>query len=410
MPLTRRQVYRRRRIAVFGGLAILLGGVAYLPLTLFAPVSVVNAAVTEPVIATSEKTALSVPAAVSSAVSVAGDGVLAEFGSTDPLPMASITKLVTALVVLDAHPLATGEVGPSVTMTAADASIYRTYDNLGASVAPVRAGEVYTQLELLQIMLIDSAGNYAVTLVNWAFGSEGAFLDATRAWLADEGLSSVVVVEPTGRDIANIASAADLLRLGEIALAEPAVAQTVATPTITIHDVGEVVNSNKLLGDRGIDGIKTGTLNSFGANLLFSADVAVGATSVPVVGVVLGALTHGALNQSVRTLLDEVEGGYRDVPLIAEGDVVGEYTTRWGTTATAVAAESASLLVWSDTPIEADATLDGVQLADAGLGVGTIEFTAGSRSVSVPIVLSSAIEDPGPWWRLSHPEIIFGMG
>src|SRR5690606_11040347 len=107
----------------------------------------------------------------------------------EPVPMASITKLVTALVVLDAHPIAAGEAGPEVTMTPSDVSIYRTYDNLGASVAPVRAGEVYTQFELLQIMLIDSAGNYAVSLVNWGFGSEAAFVDAARTWLAEQGLA-----------------------------------------------------------------------------------------------------------------------------------------------------------------------------------------------------------------------------
>src|SRR5690606_26363698 len=104
------------------------------------------------------------PDAVASAITAPGDGVLAQHGTTEPVPMASITKLVTALVVLDAHPIAAGETGPEVTMTPGDVSIYRTYDNLGASVAPVRAGEVYTQFELLQIMLIDSAGNYAVSL------------------------------------------------------------------------------------------------------------------------------------------------------------------------------------------------------------------------------------------------------
>ena len=214
--------------------------------------------------------------------------MLAQNGSTDPLPMASITKIVTALTVLDAHPLAADEPGPSVTMTSADVALYRKYDGLGASVAPVASGVVYTERELLEIMLIDSAGNYAVTLGNWAFGSEEALLAAMRGWLAAHDLAGVTVTEPTGRDPGNQASAADLLRLGELALAEPAIAQIVATPSIEIHDVGVVKNSNTLLGDGGVDGIKTGTLNDFGANLLFSADLTVGAESVPLVGIVLG--------------------------------------------------------------------------------------------------------------------------
>ena len=410
MPLTRRQIYRRRRIAVFGGLALLVGGIAYLPLTLFAPLATITPTVTEQTVAASEAAQLPVPPGVASAIRASGDGLLAQNGSTEALPMASITKLVAALVVLDAHPLAAGESGPSVTMTAADAALYRHYDGLGASVAPVKAGSVYTELELLQIMLIDSAGNYAVTVTNWAFGSQDAFLDAARAWLDAQGLSSVIVTEPTGREPANVATTSDLLTIGELALAQPALASIVATSEITIHDVGKVVNSNKLLGINGIDGIKTGTLNNFGANLLFSADIAVGETTVPVVGVVLGALTHGDLNAGVVSLLEKVMAGYHEVPLVEAGTPVGEYSSRWGDTASAVTANGASLLVWSDTPIEVATTVEPMQLGTDGDPVGSLVYTAGHRSVTVPLVLSATIDDPGPWWRLSHPEIIFGMG
>jgi len=184
----------------------------------------------------------------------------------------------------------------------------------------------------------------------------------------------------------------------------------VAIPSIEIHDVGLVENSNKLLGDNGIDGIKTGTLNDFGANLLFSVDLAVGASTVPLVGIVLGAATHEQLNGAVRDLVGQVQAGYREVPVIAVGDVIGDYTTSWETSSAAVAAEDASLVVWADTPITATAAVDPVRLADEGSPAGSIRFAAGSRTVDVPLVLSAAVQDPGPWWRLSHPEIIFGLG
>lgn len=410
MPLTRRQVYRRRRILVFGSVFALLAGIAYLPLTLFAPVEDIEATVSTPTVAVGAAAALTMPTAAASAITAVGaEGVLAQTGSTDPLPMASITKLVTALTVLDAHPLAAGEAGPTVTMTQTDVDLYRKYDSLGASVAPVASGVVYTERELLEIMLIDSAGNYAVTIGNWAFGSEEALLTAMRGWLDANGFPGVTVVEPTGRDVGNTASAADLLRLGELVHADPALSQIVAIPSIEIHDVGVVENSNKLLGDRGVDGIKTGTLNDFGANLLFSADLMVGAETVPLVGVVLGAATHADLNSSVRTLIDQVQAGYREVPVIVEGDRIGDYTTPWDTTTSAVAAQSASIVVWGDTPVAATAEVDGIRLADKGAAAGSITFTAGSRSVEVPLVLSAAVDDPGPWWRLGHPDIIFGL-
>ena len=66
-------------------------------------------------------------------------------------------------------------------------------------------------------------------------------------------------------------------------------------------------------------------------------------------------------------------------------------------------------MVWGDTPITATAHVDAIRLADKGSPVGTLTFTAGTRTVDVPLVLSTAVDDPGPWWRLGHPEIIFGL-
>src|SRR6187431_704880 len=121
MPLTRRQIYRRRRIAVFGAATLVLGTAFYLPLTLLAPVPAI-----EPVLV-----AHKVPAAVAPAVdfppygasgigAVGYTGVLASAGTADPLPVASISKVVTALVVLETKPLAVDEPGPTITFSAVD--------------------------------------------------------------------------------------------------------------------------------------------------------------------------------------------------------------------------------------------------------------------------------------------------
>ncbi|TXK17620.1 D-alanyl-D-alanine carboxypeptidase family protein [Homoserinibacter sp. GY 40078] len=411
MPLTRRQIYRRRRIVFFGGLTAVLAGIAYLPLTLFAPVEAIVPEVQAPQVATADAADIGLPSYGASAIAAVGfDGLLARTGSEKPLPMASITKIITALTVLSAKPIDDGSDGPKVTMTSEDAAIYRQYDARGASVAPVAAGEVYTERELLEIMLIDSAGNYAVSVSNWAFGSQDAFVKAAAAWLEENGLSSITVVEPTGLDPANTATADDLVALGELAHADPVISKIVATAKIDIHDVGEVVNSNKLLGMAGVDGIKTGTLNAFGANLLFSADLEVGSETVELVGVVLGAVDHDTLDSDVIDLLADAQAGFHEIPLVAAGDPVADYETVWGEEAQAVAADDAWIVVWGDTPVTVDAEVDDIRLTEAGTSVGTLEFTAGNRTVTVDLELSEAVEDPGPWWRLGHPEIIFGLG
>ncbi len=105
-------------------------------------------------------------------------GVLAQSGATTPLPMASITKVITALVVLEAHPLAVGESGPVATMTSADAALYGTYLAQNGTVANVRAGMTFTELQLLELTLVKSANNYTMSMALWAFGSQDAYLAA----------------------------------------------------------------------------------------------------------------------------------------------------------------------------------------------------------------------------------------
>jgi len=104
-PLTRRQIYRRRRIAVFGGAALVLASSIYLPLTLLAPLKPAVVTVAAPVESASDVPALAFPGYGASAIGAVGyPGVLAQSGATTPLPMASITKVITALVVLEARP------------------------------------------------------------------------------------------------------------------------------------------------------------------------------------------------------------------------------------------------------------------------------------------------------------------
>lgn len=410
MPLTRRQIYRRRRVVVFGSLFAVLAGIAYLPLTLFAPVTETAAALEVPSIQAPAAAETSLPAYGASAITALGyDGPLAQGGTSEAVPMASITKLVTALTVLAAHPIGADDPGPTITMSSADVASYRDYVAQNGSVAPVRAGWIFTEREVIEIMLIDSANNYADTLVRWAFGSIDAYVGAAQVWLADNGLVNTTVVEASGLDPRNTATITDVLRLGELALANPVVAEIVRTASIDIDQIGTVENTNALIGREGVDGIKTGTLYSFGANLLFSSTIQVGSESIRLVGAVLGGPDHPTINAAIADLISQARAGFREVQLVAAGETFASYTTPWEAEARAVAAESASVVVWGNTPITVEATADGIRLGEAGETVGQAVFTAGHQTRTVPLVLSDDIDDPGPWWRLAHPEIIFGM-
>lgn len=404
MPLTRRQIYRRRRTVVVGGAVLVLGTAFYLPLTLLAPLpdavpvelTVVAPAVQAPVVDFP-------PYGASGLGAIGYPGVLAQGGSTDPLPIASISKVVTALVVLDVMPLAPGEAGPDLTFTEIDEGFYAEQVAQNGVVASVAAGQVMSERNVLSLMLMASANNYAQSLAAWAFGSEAAYVDAAAAWLAREGLTATTIADATGINPVNSSTVVDLVALAKLAVAHPVVSEIVGTATLDIPGIGVVDNRNGLLGIDGVDGIKTGTLDEAGSCLLFSADRTIGSETVTLVGVVLGGPDHDTINAAIRGLLAQADAGFREVTLTTAGDVFAEYDTPWGDAAAAVAEQTTTAIVWSNTPVSIKVDVDPITLAPAGTAVGTAVFVFGDREVTVPLDLDTTIDDPGPWWRLTNP-------
>lgn len=408
MPLSRQQIYRRRRITVFGSLLVVLSAGFYAPMTLLAPLDTVSAQVLPYAAPATEQPELQFPGFGASAIGAVGfPGVLAQSGVPTPLPIASLTKVVTALVVLDKYPLTDGDDGATITFTSADVRIYHDYLAVNGKVLSVRAGMSLGQRDVLKLVLVGSANNYAQSLVNWAFGTEQEYAPAAAAWLGQRGLANTTIVDSTGMSPGNTSTAADLVELGKLALANPIVSEMIAMDTVSVPHLGVVENTNDLLGIAGVDGIKTGTLDEAGACLLFSADYQVGSETVAVVGVMLGGEDHDELNAHILALLATVTPGFQQVVLTSAGEPFASYTTPWGAAADAVAAQSASALVWSGTPVSAIVEAKTVGLAEQGSTVGSITFVAGDRRVKVPLHLDSRIEDPGIWWRLTHPADLF---
>lgn len=393
---------------MFGGLGLLLTTVIYLPLTLLAPLKPAVVTLSTPVDDAPPVPALEFPAYGASAIGAVGyPGVLAQSGATAPLPMASITKVITALVVLDAHPLAVGDSGPTATMTAADAALYGTYLAQNGTVSTVRAGMTFTERQLLELTLIKSANNYTTSMAVWAFGSQDAFLVAARAWLAAHGLDQIVINEPTGIDPGNVAPVDQLVELGRIALAHPVIAEIVATTQVDLPPFGVLPNTNLLLGRDGVDGIKTGTLDDFGANLLFSADYLVGESAITVIGVVLGGPNHDVIDHDILGLLDSTLANFTEVEVAADGETFATYRAIWGESIAAVAAGRTTLLTWGGAPVTVDVVTDELRTGTAGADVGDLVFTSGPTTIRVDLELAADLDDPGPWWRLTNPAALF---
>lgn len=417
--VSRRRRAKRRGIA-FGVVAlVIVAAVAtYIPLTLNAPTVAATGTVHGATITAPAAIDLALTPTGESAASVTGaddfpgtagtDGILAANGGSNAMPMASISKLVTTLVVLEAKPLTTKSVGPNITFSKADHDLYDKYYVLGASIEPMKTGSVMSERDALTTMLLASACNYAEAVSTWAYGSQTKFLAATKKWLAAHKLTGTKMLEPTGLDGRNVSTPADLIAIGKLAMATPAIAAIVGLAGATVANVGPISNTNDLLGIEGVNGIKTGTLN--GSNLLFSSVLDVGAQApITIVGVVLGSESRESADAEARALITTIKSGFHEVTLTKAGQVFGRYTTQWKDGATVVAAESSSILTWSNTPITSTLKTKVVTHAASGAKVGSLTFVAGKATVTVPLVLKGAIKGPSNEWRLTHPLELFGL-
>ncbi|SDQ91070.1 D-alanyl-D-alanine carboxypeptidase (penicillin-binding protein 5/6) [Curtobacterium sp. UNCCL20] len=325
-------------------------------------------------------------------------------GDTKPRSIASISKVVTALVVLEKEPLSTGEAGPTITFSPGMQALYAKYLAMNGEVAPMPSGLRLSEYQTFQVMLMKSANNYAGSLAIWAYGSMDAYKAAAAKWLDQHGLEHTTIEEPTGLDAHNTSTATDLVKLGQLALANPVVKEIVGTKQVTVPNVGEIENSNKLLGLDGVEGIKTGTLDEAGACLLFAATYERGGKQVTVVGAMLGGVDHDSLDADVQRLLRTVADNFQVVTLTHAGQTFGTFSTPWKDHADAVSKSAAEVLVWGKTTVSATTHLDTITLGTKGERVGKVRFTISDHDpVTVPLVLERPIDDPGVWWRWTNP-------
>lgn len=400
----KRAVYIRRRITLAALLAIVVVVALYLPFTLLAPIQTVAASKTAVVLPTSRAPVLTLPSYGASAISAVGyPGVLSKSGSSDPLPIASITKIITTLVVLEKKPLAVGAAGPRILFTAADEAIRKQYLARNGEVYPIRVGGTMSERDVLTVTLVASANNYARALVDWAYGSEADFVPVANKWLATHGLTSTTVTDATGLNSANRSTPTDLIALAKIALADPLVAQLIAIKHTRLPVVGLIDNTNKLLGRSGVNGIKTGTLDGFGSSLLFASTITVGSQRVQLIGVFLDGPTHPVIDSAIRRLIARVSAGFTTVKLSSIGQKFGSFRTRWGATSVAAATRDTSVVIYRGTKLASSVRIDDVGLRSKGAIVGDVVFTVAGQTIRVPLALTATISDPGPWWRLTHP-------
>jgi D-alanyl-D-alanine carboxypeptidase (penicillin-binding protein 5/6) len=346
------------------------------------------------------------PAQGSAAVGVAGVSTAAS--APDAVSIASITKVVSSLMVLDRMPLAPGEQGPEFGFDRGDSAEYWQYRVSDQSALDVPVNGVLTEYQLLQGTLLGSANNYIDRLSQEIWGSDDQFADAAEVWLRERGLDGITVVNPSGFDERNVATPEALIKLGEWAMKNPVFAEIVGTPSVDLPGAGTVVNTNGMLVDPGVVGIKTGTL--VGWNLLTAKNVTVGDTTVQLFAAVLDQADDEQRLAATRALFAETEAALQaQAPAVAEGTVVGEVTTIWGEKVDVITDEDANVVLWNGAVATSTASFELGDEREGNGEVGTLTTAGPLDSVTTPLTLSEDVEGPSPWWRLTHPFELLGV-
>ncbi|HEY1705806.1 MAG TPA: hypothetical protein VGG75_39490 [Trebonia sp.] len=347
------------------------------------------------------------------AVAVAGLPGTWTDGAQQPVPVASVTKIMTAYIVLADHPLSGDEQGPDITVTAADAETATRDARSGDSFAPVTAGEVLSEREALEALLLPSGDNVALLLADWDAGSESAFLGKMNEQARTLGMSSTIYTDPSGVAATTTSTARDQLALIGTAMRNPAFASIVAEKSAQLPaGTGNVDNYNPLTGSDGIIGVKTGTDSAAQACWAFAQWQTVGGKHRVVYGVVLGSpllstptdQARDAISDGVQ-LASSVPGAFRTVTVLPAGTVVGHIHVPWQTAAVpVVTATTISGLAGPGTTVSLSEKTGAPKGAfTRGTRVG--EITASgliSGTTSTTLVARDTAAAPGLGWRLSH--------
>lgn len=120
--------------------------------------------------------------------------------------------------------------GPSIAVQQSEAAAYPSQARDGDSLVPVAAGEMLTERQALEALLLPSADNMAWILARWDAGSQTAFVARMNATARRLGMTGTSYTDPSGLDPSTVSTAADQVRLGPAAMRVPALAAIVAMP------------------------------------------------------------------------------------------------------------------------------------------------------------------------------------
>jgi serine-type D-Ala-D-Ala carboxypeptidase (penicillin-binding protein 5/6) len=446
----RRHSHRRLWWSIVGLLVIALvaaGVVAVRRITRPLPpprsVSVLAARMTVPGTAP----ALPWPVVGQGAVAIPALGFAQQSGPEASLPIASLTKMANAVVILRDHPLAPGADGPMITVTAGDVGQYQ-YDLANdESNIPIGVGETLSERQMLEALLTQSANDIAYSLAVWDAGSEPAFVTKMNALAASLGATHTHYVDSSGYLPQSVSTAADCLRIAAAGMSIPSFAQIVGMSSVSLPLVGTAPNIVTEIGANGVVGIKSGYTSEAGGCMVLAMYRTIDGRSTLVLASALDQAVPPPVVPTTTTtkpgtvapppppppptpstttttepgeiefplrytgpvvekLLDATAAGVVPVTLSRPGQAVGTVTARWDGevhSAQTLASGRTWMMAWPGQTVLAAARFTPVHpWARAGSRAGTAVYALGTQLQAVPLTLAADLPEPSWWGRLAH--------
>jgi len=272
-----------------------------------------------------EDVQLAWPSVGQAAVASVEDGLLARLSDNEKQrPIASMTKVITALAIMEKQPFKLGQEGQTYTITKEDIDSMVAYISEEGSVQPLLVGTKLTQYEAMQRMLMASDNNMADILIERIFGSKKAYVSYANDMLRRMGLKRTVIDDASGFSPDTVSTPSEMVEIGIAALNNPVIAEIVAQPQAQILGDRYPIfkNTNQLLGEGGVIGIKTGTTDEAGSCLLFAARyTAKDGQEKTIVGVIMGDTNHDSLYSDSRKLLASAKQSFGPAETQSAGNV-----------------------------------------------------------------------------------------
>lgn len=348
---------------------------------------------------------------VSSAILIERDTgkVLYEKNSQVELPPASMTKIMTMLLIMEAI-----DHGKLTWNEKVRASEYAA--SMGGSQIFLEPGEEMTTKQMLQGIAIGSGNDASVAMAERIAGSEDAFVDMMNAKAKELGLKHTFFKNTTGLPVSgHYSSAHDMAVMAKELLKYEDITKFTGMYEAYLRENTDkkfwLVNTNKLVRFYpGVDGLKTG----FTAEAKYCLTATAQKDGMRVIAVVFGAPTSKERNAQVTKMLNYAFNQYQTKPLYKRNQTIGKARISKGQekSVDAVTSEPLSLLTKKGEKTEEVKQKIILQKnlnapLNKGDKVGTIKLIKDGKVIlESPLVSNKAIKEAG-WWTLYKRS--FGM-